>query len=207
MYICQWPVFHGPVILPYILKNICWTNAIIGILVPCDAIFASLNVCGSVTYISWSSDFVLYLEDYLMDGCCTGDIDSVWHKHWTETIYVSQWPIFHAPVILPYILTIWWTNVIMEYWIHVKQRFTSKCMLVSDLYFMVQWFCLISWSLFDGLMLFWSYWFNVTQILNWNYICRPVTYVSCSSDFALYLEDYLMDKCHSWNIGSMWCKD
>ena len=37
MYIGQWPVFHGPVILPNILKTICWTNAIIGILVPCDA--------------------------------------------------------------------------------------------------------------------------------------------------------------------------
>ena len=29
--------FHGPVILSYILKTTCWTNAIIGILVPCDA--------------------------------------------------------------------------------------------------------------------------------------------------------------------------
>ena len=28
---------------------------------------ASLNKCGSVGYISWSSDFALYLEDYLMD--------------------------------------------------------------------------------------------------------------------------------------------
>ena len=37
MYIGELPIFHGPVILPYILKTICWTNAIIGILVPCDA--------------------------------------------------------------------------------------------------------------------------------------------------------------------------
>ena len=37
MYVGQWPLFHGPVILPYILKTICWTNAIFGILVPCDA--------------------------------------------------------------------------------------------------------------------------------------------------------------------------
>ena len=33
MYIGQRPIFHGPVILPYILKTIC----IIGMLVPCDA--------------------------------------------------------------------------------------------------------------------------------------------------------------------------
>ena len=37
----------------------------------------SLNVIGIVTYISRTSDFALYLEDYLMDLCCTGDVDSV----------------------------------------------------------------------------------------------------------------------------------
>ena len=48
--------------------------------------FTSLNVCGSVTY----SDFVLYLEYYLIDECCTGDIDSVWHKRWPETVFRSE---------------------------------------------------------------------------------------------------------------------
>ena len=43
-----------------------------------------------MTYISWSSDFVLYLEDYLMDKCCAGDIDSMWHKHWTETACICR---------------------------------------------------------------------------------------------------------------------
>ena len=66
----------------------------------CKDLPLSLNVCGSVTYISWFSDFVFYREDNLMDLCCTGDIDSVWHKHWPETIYVGQRPIFHGPVIL-----------------------------------------------------------------------------------------------------------
>ena len=45
------------------------------------------------------------------------------------------------------------------------------------------------------------------QTLSWNYIWRSVTYISLPSDFTLYFEDYLMDKCHNWNIGSMWCKD
>ena len=60
-------MFHGPVILSYILKTILWANVIIGIMDPCDAKSYLINVCGSVTYISWSSNFVLYLEDYLMD--------------------------------------------------------------------------------------------------------------------------------------------
>ena len=36
--------------------------------------FASLNVCESKTYISWSIDFVLYLADYLMDECLVLEI-------------------------------------------------------------------------------------------------------------------------------------
>ena len=28
-------------------------------------------------------------------------------------------------------------------------------------------------------------------------------FISWSSDFALYLEDYLMDKYHNWDIGTM----
>ena len=30
-----------------------------------------------------------------------------------------------------------------------------------------------------------------------------VTYISWLSDFALYLEDYLMAECHTWNNGSV----
>ena len=202
-YICQWPIFHGPVILPYILKIICWTNAIIGLLVPCDvsiylikcmwvsdlhfivqwlcliawrlldglmlywrywfSVTQTLNwnyICRSVTYISWSSGFVLYFEEYLMDKCPNWNTGSMWCKDLPDT-----------------------------------------CMWVSDLHFMVQWFCLIFWGLFDGLILYWRYFFNKTQILTWNYLYRPVTYISWSSDFAIYLDDYMMDKilCHSWN--------
>ena len=43
-------------------------------------------------YISWSNDFVFYLEDYLMDELYTWDIGSVRHIHvyWPETKYVGQ---------------------------------------------------------------------------------------------------------------------
>ena len=32
-------------------------------------------------------------------------------------------------------------------------------------------------------------------------ICRSVTYILWSSDFASYLEDYLMEKCSTWDQG------
>ena len=41
-------------------------NVILEILIHCN-INIELKLCRSVTYISWSSDFALYLEDFLMD--------------------------------------------------------------------------------------------------------------------------------------------
>ena len=68
-------------------------------------------------------------------------------------------------------------------------------------------FCLISWRLVDGWILCLICWFSVTQTLTWIYGYRSVTYISWSTDFALYIEDSLMEKCHNLDIGSMWCKD
>ena len=144
-----------------------------------------------------------------MDSYYTWDVGSVWHKHWPKFMYIGQWSIVHGPVVVLYILkTICWANVITRILDPCDPKiYQIKCMWVSDLHFMVQWFCLISWRLLDGLMLYWRHWLSVTQTLNWNYICRSVTYISWSSDFALYLEDYSLDVCHNWNTESMWCKD
>ena len=131
---------------------------------------------------------------------------SVWQKRWTETIYVGQWPTFHGPVILPYIVkTIWWTNVLNGILDPCDAKINHiKCMLVSDLQFVVQWFWLISWRCFDGGMLDWRCWFSVTLILTYNYICtyRSVAHILWDSDYALYLQYYLMNKPHSLDIGS-----
>ena len=72
-----WPIFPGPLILRYILKTIWFMN-----------IIAS------------------YLEDYLMENCCTSNNESVWIKDWPYRIYVGQWPVFHGPLILPFIIVI-----------------------------------------------------------------------------------------------------
>ena len=108
-----------------------------------------------------------------MDEYYTRVVGSVWHKHWPEFMYIGQWPIFHDPVILPYVLkTICRTNAIIGILVPCDAKiYLIKYMWVIDLHFMVQWFCLISWSLFDGLILYWRYWFSVTQTLNWNYMC------------------------------------
>ena len=142
MYIGQWPIFHGSVVLPYILKTIWWTNAIIGILVPCDAKIYLIKYM-------WVSDLHFMVQWFgliswrLFDGLMLYWRYSVWHKYWTETIYVGQWPIFHGPVILPYILkTIWWTKIIIGILDPCDAKiYHLKCMWVRYIHFMIQWFC------------------------------------------------------------------
>ena len=51
-----------------------------------------------MTYISWSSDFVLYLQDYL--SVIFSDNETVWPKFWPQSKYKSTWPMFHGLVIL-----------------------------------------------------------------------------------------------------------
>ena len=126
-----WPIFHGSVILPYILNTICWINVTPGILVPCDPM----------------NDHLLYLGH-----CHTWDISSLWPDYWRQNISLLVWPIFHGSVILPYILnTICWINVTPGILLPCDPMndhllYLGHC----DLYFMVQWFCLISWILFVG---------------------------------------------------------
>ena len=113
-----------------------------------------------MTYISWFSDFALYLEYYLLDKCHTWDISSLWPDYWSQNISLLVWPIFHGSVILPYILNICW--------IYVTPRILVPCDPMNDhllylghcdLYFMLQWFCLLFntsrsvWPILYGLMI------------------------------------------------------
>ena len=60
-----WPYFHAPAILPYILKTILWINVTLGILILYDTTVDILTMLATLIYISWSSDFAIYLECYL----------------------------------------------------------------------------------------------------------------------------------------------
>ena len=105
-----WPIFHGQVILLYILKT---------------------NRCMNII-----------IRDY----------ESVWPEVWPQNKYRSLWPIFHDPVFLSYILkTIWYITLYFGIMGHTDPTFDLKINVgLSDLYFMVQWFCLISPRLFDA---------------------------------------------------------
>ena len=79
------------------------------------------------------------------------DYESVWPEVWPQNKCRSLWRIFHGPVILRYILkTIWCMNIVFWDYGSAWPMFDLKINVGhSDVYFMVQWFCVISWRLFD----------------------------------------------------------
>ena len=110
-----WPIFHGPVILPYIFKIIWYMNTILLFYESvwldiwpkinvghCDLYFMVQWIC----LISWKlfSSWTIYF----------GNMSQYDPNVWPQNIYRSLWPIFHDPVILPYILkTVWCLNIIL----------------------------------------------------------------------------------------------
>ena len=116
----QHDIFHGSMILSYILKTI-WCMYII-------------------------------LSEY----------ESVWPEVWPQNKCRSLWLIYHGPLIVPYTLktiscmniiireSIWpdaWPKTYRSLW-H-DSTLDLKHIGRFDLYFMVQWFSVISWKLFD----------------------------------------------------------
>ena len=79
-----------------------------------------------------------------------GRTSALWHLTCGSCNEGHHGPIFYVPVILPYILkTIRCMNIILwdyeSVWLDVWPQ--NKCRSLT--YFMVLWFCLISWRLFD----------------------------------------------------------
>ena len=148
----------------------------------------------TVTYISWCLIYILKTI-WCMD-IILWDYESVWHDIWPQNKCRSLWPVFHGPVILLYILkTIWYMNIILWDYELVCPMFDFKIFVGHcDLYFMVQWFCLIAWKLFSGWTLYFGTMsqYDPTRHLTSKYLWVTVTYISWYTEFALYLEDCLM---------------
>ena len=116
------------------------------------------------------------------------DYESVWPDVWPKNKCRSLSPIFHCPVILPYIFkTILVAELYtLELWVSMTplKIFAGHC----DLHFMVHYVCLISWRLFDV----WTLYFVIMSHCNAAFAlkqCRTqwcFFFFSWSSDFALY---------------------
>ena len=78
------------------------------------------------------------------------DYETVWPEVWLQNKYRLQWPSLLSPVILHCVLkSIWCINTILSNYESVWPKVWPKNKVDhSDLYFMVHWFCLISWRVF-----------------------------------------------------------
>ena len=80
------------------------------------------------------------------------DKETVWPKLWPQNKYRRTWHLFHGLVILLNIFKIiWWMNIIVGIMDKCDTEIDLlKYIQVSDLYFMVKWFCFLSGRLVDG---------------------------------------------------------
>ena len=127
----------------------------------------------SVTYISWSSEFVYILKTIIMmDEGHAWDKVSMGHRHWPNQIYLGQCPILHGPVNLLNILkTVWWRNVILG----IMDQFNKKIDLIKYIYVLLTY---ISWP--HSLCLILTIWWM-------NVILWTIDHCDITIDFIKYM--------------------
>ena len=136
----HWPIFHGPLIVPYTLKTILCMNVIIWYYESVWPDAWPQNKCRSLWPIFHGPVILCYVLKTIW--CMTiilGDFGSVWLDVRPENKCMSLWPIFHGPLILPYISkTTWWMSVICSDNETGDPNFDLKINIGQhDLYFMV----------------------------------------------------------------------
>ena len=150
-----WPIFHGPMILPYISKTVWCMNII---LQDYESVWLNMwpqNKCRSLWSIFHGPVILPYfLKTIWYMNTILWYYESVWPDVWPKNKCRSLWPLFQGPVILPYtciLKTIWYMNTILLFYASVWPDVWPKINVGHyDLYFMVQWICLISWKLFSS---------------------------------------------------------
>ena len=137
-----WPIFHDPVILPFILKTIWYMNTILWIM-SIDPDVWPKNKCMSLWPIFHCPVILPYiLKTIQWLNIILWDYESVWHDIWPQNnICRSLWPIYPGPLNLK---TVWCIYIILcdnE----CNTAFAPKqCRSQWSIFFMVQWFCLVS---------------------------------------------------------------
>ena len=95
-----WPIFHGPVNLPYILKTVCCMNFI---LQNYESVWPDIwpqNKCRSLWPIFHGPVILPYiLKSIWYMNTILWYYESVWPDVWPKNKCRSLWPTFHGPVI------------------------------------------------------------------------------------------------------------
>ena len=118
---------------------ISWSTSYFGSMNQCEPTFdRKMNIGHSDLYfmVQW---FCLILKTIWCMNIILWDYGSVWPDVWPRNKWKSMWPIFHGPVILPYVSkTIWLMSVILSNNETGWPNFDLKINIGQhDLYFMV----------------------------------------------------------------------
>ena len=172
----QWFFFHGSLSLPFILKSISCKI----ILMDYESVWPKVwpeNICKPFILKSISCKIILM------------DYESVWPKVWPENICRSLWPTFHGPMNFLYILKDIWCINKLYLWIMSQYDLITN-VDHSNLYFSVQWFCLISWKIFHVYHTF-RLSFSITRHSDLYFTVQW---------FTFYVEVYLLYKHHTFGL-------
>ena len=148
----------------------------------------------TMTYISRSSDFALYLEDFLI------------YEHHTSGLWVSMTRHFDLKIKVGhcdlYLMVQWFSLIswrLFDIWTSYFRIMSQYDLTFDlkinvghcDLYFMVQWFCLISWSLFG----IWTPYFGImSQFLVWFLFYGPSTHFRSFQAWSVNLATLFLGK-------------
>ena len=118
-----WPIFHGPVVLPYILKTDWCINIMLR---EYQSVWPNIwpqNKCRSPWPIfHFPLIFLIPFKSVWCMNIILWDYEIVWHDIWPKNKCRSLWPIFHGPVILPSILKTIWYNIWTSYFGIISQN-------------------------------------------------------------------------------------
>ena len=202
-------MFHGPVIWPFILKVIWCMNILIW---GYDSVWLDVwpqNKCRSLWPIFHCPVILLYILKTIWYMNTNFGIMGQYDSTFDLKINVSlcQWFCLTSP-------TLWCMSVIFSDNEIVWPKLWPQSKYKS------------TWPIFHGLVILFNlfkiiWWMNIivgmSHRLTLSSICRSVTYILWASDFASYLEDYLMrnvvlgimDQCHSKIdlVKYMWVSD
>ena len=148
-----WPIFHGPVIWPYILKVIWCMNILIW---DYESVWPDVwpqNKSRSLWPIFHGPVILRYiLKTVWCMNMILWDFGSVWPDAWPQNKCRCMWPVFHGPVILSYISnTIWCMSAIFSY----NETVWAKLWSLSK--------CESTWPIFHGLVILLS----IFKIICW----------------------------------------
>ena len=127
-----WPIFHGPVILPYILKTIWHMKTILWDYKSVWRDVQPENKCRSV----WPIFHGPVILPYILKTICSmniilWDYESVLHNIWPQNKCRSLWPIFMVQwfCLISWKLFTSWTS--LGLWVSMTRHLTSKYLSVT----------------------------------------------------------------------------